>query len=897
MHQWELGKFVALVDDTEATALSLRGGNRASDEDSRMRAFNARVLSGRLRSAVRVLTNRAGGKGVLEPDEACTKTGRPVIDILRSKHPKMRDPAPDLEDPDRGSFEEYPSIPEPLPLEITDEVVSVVGSRLSGGAGPGGTDAVSLRNWLLRFGKESEALRLEFAKLAEWLANSHPPWAAYRGLMACRLVALDKDPGVRPIGIGEIYRRLLAKCLLKVAGAEATAAAGNLNLCAGLAAGIEGAVHAVREAWETPQGEPPNFAPEPQPGVEAPPLPSLPTDGMDEAEELPLPPLPDPTVCVLIDATNGFNELGRRAMLWSVRHLWPAGSRFAFNCYRHSAQLILRQSGQPCHVLSSDEGVTQGDPLAMVLYGLALVPLARRLRQAAPDVVQPWYADDFSMVGKSKAVARAMDLLVTLGPARGYYPEPTKSLLICHDGEQAEALTHLGRFHFASSNGHRYVGGFIGTPEARSAWLEPKIQAWIGGIDALARAARHFPQAAYAGLAKSLQSEWQYLQRVLPDCSAAFEPVEEALASAFLPALFQAEEPMLARQLLALPVKRAGLGIPNPAESADDCHEASKAVTRALTLSLLKGEDLVAQAHLEHASAERRLQHTARLQAADDTLSALKAAAPDRLARFRLQRAQETGAWLTTMPESLNGTELTEDEFRDSLRLRFGLCPTHLPDKCDGCGSAFTVEHGLSCRQGGLILLRHDDVAREWHHLCAQATQPSAVSDEPLIHTGRAAHDGEGALGTQANPDSRGDVAVHGFWKRGQTCVFDIRITDTEAKSYRSMDPAKVLARGEKEKKDKYLQACVDRRRSFTPLVFSIDGLRGKEGKGAQKRLAFLLSGKWKKTYSAVAGYVNSRLSVALVRATSLCLRGARDPTARAGLPSWDSGEGLALYR
>ena len=48
---------------------------------------------------------------------------------------------------------------------------------------------------------------------------------------------------------------------------------------------------------------------------------------------------------LLVDATNGFNELGRKAMLWTVRHLWANGARFSFNCYRHSAQLILRRRG------------------------------------------------------------------------------------------------------------------------------------------------------------------------------------------------------------------------------------------------------------------------------------------------------------------------------------------------------------------------------------------------------------------------------------------------------------------------------------------------------------------------------------------------------------------------
>ena len=93
----------------------------------------------------------------------------------------------------------------------------------------------------------------------------------------------------------------------------------------------------------------------------------------------------------------------------------------------------------------------------------------------------------------------------------------------------------------------------------------------------------------------------------------------------------------------------------------------------------------------------------------------------------------------SVMPESLNGTDLTEDEVCDSLRLSFGFHPSYLPDKCGGCGTAFTVEHGLSCHQGGLILLRHDDVARVWNHLCSQVTHPSAVSDEPRTHIGRAA--------------------------------------------------------------------------------------------------------------------------------------------------------------
>ena len=55
----------------------------------------------------------------------------------------------------------------------------------------------------------------------------------------------------------------------------------------------------------------------------------------------------DPSGTTLVDACNGFNKLSRLAMLCTVRHRWPAGARFAFNCYRYWEQLLIRQPGEP----------------------------------------------------------------------------------------------------------------------------------------------------------------------------------------------------------------------------------------------------------------------------------------------------------------------------------------------------------------------------------------------------------------------------------------------------------------------------------------------------------------------------------------------------------------------
>ena len=43
----------------------------------------------------------------------------------------------------------------------------------------------------------------------------------------------------------------------------------------------------------------------------------------------------------------------------------------------------------------------------------------------------------------------------------------------------------------------------------------------------------------------------------------------------------------------------------------------------------------------------------------------------------------------------------------------------------------------MSCKVDGLVNLHQNEVAGEFHRLCAQALTPAAVSDEPLIHSGR----------------------------------------------------------------------------------------------------------------------------------------------------------------
>ena len=111
--------------------------------------------------------------------------------------------------------------------------------------------------------------------------------------------------------------------------------------------------------------------------------------------------------------------------------------------------------------------------------------------------------------------------------------------------------------------------------------------------------------------------------------------------------------------------------------------------------------------------------------------------------------------------------------------------------------------------------------------------------------------------------------------------MFDIIIVNLDAGSYLRMTPEKALAKAEKEKKDLYLQACLERRRTFTPMVYSADGIPEAAALAAHNRLAALLSYKLKREYSEICGLVRARMPLAILRSNRLFLRDPRDKGVR----------------
>lgn len=113
------------------------------------------------------------------------------------------------------------------------------------------------------------------------------------------------------------------------------------------------------------------------------------------------------------------------------------------------------------------------------------------------------------------------------------------------------------------------------------------------------------PQTAYAGFIRCLQAKWKYLQRVVPIIGDAFAPVKNAIMDDFLPSLFGDGNQfhlVPLRELLAVPVQHAGLGIPNPTWQAAPSYAESKEMTNIVIQSLQENSDLSVALYLDSAT-------------------------------------------------------------------------------------------------------------------------------------------------------------------------------------------------------------------------------------------------------------------------------------------------------
>ena len=114
--------------------------------------------------------------------------------------------------------------------------------------------------------------------------------------------------------------------------------------------------------------------------------------------------------------------------------------------------------------------------------------------------------------GEFKHILAHLRCLLARGLPRGYYPEPTKIILVVAPRNVARSEEFFWGMGIQVVTGHRYLGGFIGDREAEKRWLTGKLTGWAESMETLAGVSCKHPQSVYAELQKSFQQEWAFVQ-------------------------------------------------------------------------------------------------------------------------------------------------------------------------------------------------------------------------------------------------------------------------------------------------------------------------------------------------------------------------------------------------
>ena len=247
--------------------------------------------------------------------------------LLQAKHPE-----PNTCHDDALCDTQAPEVHPDVFDSITANSIRSAAMNTKGGSGPSGQDADGWRQILAsqRFGVCSEELRTQLALASKQMctekididcSGGESPTSSLEAFLACRLIPLDKNPGLRPIGVGEVLRRIVGKVVMKVFRPDIQRAAGSLQVCAGQSGGCEAAVHAMRNIFEE-----------------------------DDCDAV-----------LLVEAANAFNSINGAA---NISRLCPIAYVYAYNCYAPHACLFVVGGKE----LKSKEATTQGDPVSMGFY-------------------------------------------------------------------------------------------------------------------------------------------------------------------------------------------------------------------------------------------------------------------------------------------------------------------------------------------------------------------------------------------------------------------------------------------------------------------------------------------------------------------------------------------------
>ena len=312
------------------------------------------------------------------------------------------------------------------------------------------------------------------------------------------------------------------------------------------------------------------------------------------------------------------------------------------------------------------------------------MPLVHKAEQAG--TIQSWFADDSAAASVLRRLGRWWDILASDGPAYGYFPNTSKSILVVKERCYREAVELFSDTSVViTCNGARYLGAAIGSADFKENFVWTKVQEWADELTGLAGfrslAAPGSILCICLGLEKSLGFPMpRSVYFSVPVPATGGPDKHEAYTSND----GSATACTVLREVLAMPCRLGGLGLVSPMTLCSQ-YESSVAITASLSRRIVDRVSDIWNSLIgiqrEKAKRKKEVRQTKRSRHGVSAMMALVALRHTSV----LAREPGTSSWLTCRPLKKYGYSLSKAEFMDGLCFCYGWMPPKSPTHCS-CG-------------------------------------------------------------------------------------------------------------------------------------------------------------------------------------------------------------------
>jgi hypothetical protein len=451
------------------------------------------------------------------------RTTPEIVTILRDLHPTADSLVPEHPSPQFISF-------------TIEQVSSVLASFPKGSAaGPFALSADALTAMSLDPQLGQTILEGLAVFSANFISGSFPSDVSpFYG--SARLIPLvKKNYGVRPMAVGDTFRRLSCKLALLLVNSEFSSFFQPTQFGVGCPNGTDSIIHSIASTMEH---------------------------------------LKDDECILQVDFSNAFNLVDRLTFIRLVKTYFPQLANIVNYLYLSHGYLCL---GPGLHIRSMI-GVQQGCPLAPFLFALVLSELLKDLDFSQQLKLNMWYLDDGHLVGKIPVILEILKAIDLQGPIYGIYLNMAKCIVYITPETSLDIFDPLLGLKIVN-DGIVVLGSPIGSVEFVRDYVREKIKAAVNIMESAA--ALQDPQSELlllrccTGAPKMVYWLRTCISEVIREPIFEFDiEVDKTLQRILGTPIYDHD-----RMLMHLPLSLGGLGIAKASLSADAAFVSSMCTT------------------------------------------------------------------------------------------------------------------------------------------------------------------------------------------------------------------------------------------------------------------------------------------------------------------------------